>query len=179
MRDHPAYLPQLALVAECDGQVVGSIHYAQSFIQGDDGNIYETVALGPIAVLPVHQHQGIGKELIEHSAKLAADLGYRAIGLYGDPDYYSKHGFRQAAEFDIRTPDDDYLAPMQLRELHQGALNGVSGRYFERATGTIEMPEDKVTLFDSQFPAKTKISGTETQMRFSQLVAMRTPRTSR
>ena len=95
MRDSPSFIPELDFVAVTDGKIIGSVIFMKSFILGDDGHRHEVLSLGPIAVLPAFQRQGVGRKLIEHARAAAQEAGYRAILLCGDPAYYSKNGLRQ------------------------------------------------------------------------------------
>jgi predicted N-acetyltransferase YhbS len=54
--------------------------------------------MGPFAVLPSYQKQGIGSLLMNHSIEKARRLGYKAIIIFGNPDYYHRFGFRNAEE---------------------------------------------------------------------------------
>jgi len=81
----------VALVAEVDGRVVGHIAFSPVKIDGKDCAWY---ALGPIAVLPDLQRQGIGKRLAEEGLKAIRRLGARGCVLVGDPAYYERLGFR-------------------------------------------------------------------------------------
>ena len=66
MRDCPAFVPELDVVAAYGGKIVGNIVYAKAVIKADNGNEYEVLGLGPISVLPEYQGKGIGGRLIEH-----------------------------------------------------------------------------------------------------------------
>ena len=171
MRDHPAFLPELDFVATDGGKIVGNIVYLRTIIEGDDGNKYDVLSLGPISVLPEYQRRGIGGRLIEHSRQQAREMPYRAILLYGDPDYYSRQDFVSAESLGIRTMDDMYAAALQVCVLHENALSGIAGRYIEDAI--YEVDESAAEAFDKGFPRKEKISGTPSQKRFEMMVAMR------
>ena len=121
-------------------------------------------------MLPEHQRQGVGGALIEHTARLARDMGFRAVLLCGDPAYYGRRGFVPAESFGIRTADDMYAAALQVRELRENALVGVAGRYIE--SSLYEIDESAAAEFDATFPPREKISGTPSQKRFEQLVAL-------
>lgn len=173
MRDSPAFVSELDFVAICDGRIVGNAVYAKSFIKTDDGNECEMLGLGPISVLPEYQSMGIGGRLIEHTKQIARDMGCRAILLYGDPLYYSRHGFIAAERFDIRTSDNMYAEPLQVCELYENALSGITGCYFEDKV--YEIDEAAAVEFDRTFPPKEKVEGTASQTRFSELVGSRKP----
>ena len=131
MRDSPAFVPELNVVAVVDDKIVGNIVYAKSIIRADNGNEYEVLSLGPIAVLPEYQSKGIGGRMIEYTRQLAREMGFRAILLCGDPDYYLRQGFVPAETLGIRTGDNMYATALHVCELYEGALAVAKGRYFE------------------------------------------------
>lgn len=124
MRGSPSFIPELDVVAVHGGRIVGNIVYAKSVIRTDDGKECEVLGMGPISVLPEYQRRGIGRQMIEHTKMKAREMGFRAILLYGDPDYYSRHGFVAAETLGIRTADDMYAAALQVCELQEEALSG-------------------------------------------------------
>lgn len=170
MRDCPDFLPELDFVAEYDGRIVGNVVCVKTSVEGDDGHRYEVLCLGPISVLPEFQGRSIGRELIERAQETGREMGFRAIVLCGDPEYYSCRGFVSAERFGIRTADDLYLAALQVCELQKGALAGVSGRYIEHPV--YEVDPSAAEGFDGTFPAKEKYCGTLSQQRFTELAAM-------
>lgn len=174
MRDSDAFIAELDFVAEVDGRVVGNIVYAKSNIIGENGENIEVLTFGPVSVLPEFQGKGIGSRLIEHTMKLAREMRFRGILIYGDPDYYSKFSFVPAEKFGIGTSDDMYAVALQACELFPGALSGCAGRFFE---GSIyEVDEAAAEDFDKGFPPRERVTGSATQDRFLQLVGMRRPR---
>ena len=171
MRACPAFVPELDIVAAQDGRVIGNVVHLKAVIKGDDGNDYEVLSLGPIAVLPEFQGKGIGGKLISYTKNLAREMGYRAVFLYGDPDYYSQQGFVPAEQFGIRTADNMYAAAHQGCELYTNALSGLRGRYIEDAI--YEVDETIAAEFDKAFPKKELVSGTPSQEKFEKIAAMR------
>jgi predicted N-acetyltransferase YhbS len=121
--------------------------------------------------LPGYQGQGVGGLLITHTMDLAREMGARAILIYGDPDYYGRFGFVQAEKYGIRTADNIYAVPLLARELVQGALAGMRGRFIENKIFDIDA--NAAAEFDKGFPAKEKLSDTPSQKRFRELVSMR------
>lgn len=126
LRGSTAYLPELALVAELDGEVVGHILFTRAAIVGPDRS-WETLTLAPVSVAPEHQQQGIGGQLIRAGIEIARGLGYDSINVLGHAHYYPRFGFVPAARYGVRcaydVPDDAFM----IQELRPGALNGVSG----------------------------------------------------
>lgn len=52
MRNHPKFVPELDIVAELNGKIVGNVVCLKSFIMADDGNQYEVLSLGPFLFFP-------------------------------------------------------------------------------------------------------------------------------
>ena len=127
MRDSPAFVPELDLVAERDGRIVGNVVSLRAVLHGDDGTDCEVLSLGPISVLPECQRQGIGGRLISRTRELARELGFRALLLCGDPDYYLYQGFVPAEMLGIRTADNMYAMALHVCELYDGALSAFGG----------------------------------------------------
>jgi putative acetyltransferase len=112
LRIDEAFIGELSLVAELDGQVVGHVLCTRARIGATPA-----LGLGPIGVLPTHQGRGAGWALM-HAVLGAADaLGEPAVVLLGDPNYYARFGFVPAAEHGI-TPKAEGWAPFfQVRTL--------------------------------------------------------------
>lgn len=173
MRSCPEFIPELDIVAVYDEKIVGNIVCVKSYIEADDGEKYEVLTLGPIAVLPEYQGKGVGAKMIEYVKKTAKEMGFRAIILCGDPDYYTRNGFVSAESFKIRTADNMYMTALLACELYENALSGLKGRYYE---GNAYSADEKAAEeYDKKFPAKEKITGTASQKRFEMLCTMMRP----
>jgi putative acetyltransferase len=81
----------ISLVAEVNGRVVGHIAFSPVTISDGTQNWY---GLGPVAVLPAYQRQGIGKALIREGLSRLKDMNAQGCCLVGHPDYYRKFGFK-------------------------------------------------------------------------------------
>lgn len=168
MRDCPAFIPELGLVAVDGTRIVGSVMSLKSYIKRDDGAVFDVVSLGPIGVLPNSQRQGIGGEMIARSKEIARQLGYRAILLCGDPDYYTRQGFAAAQVYDIRNSENMYADALHVCKLYEDALLGVSGRYYEDEIYDVDVA--KAEQFDKLFPPKEIVKGTPTQNKYEKMV---------
>ena len=155
------------------GRIVGNVVSLRAVLHGDDGTDCEVLSLGPISVLPECQRQGIGGRLISRTRELARELGFRALLLCGDPDYYLYQGFVPAEMLGIRTADNMYAMALHVCELYDGALSGIRGRYVEDSIYDID--PSAAEAFDREFPAKGKVVGTESQRRFDEIVVVRRP----
>ena len=174
MRDAAEFIRELDVVAEVDGRIVGNIVYTRAKVVGDNGESWDVITFGPIAVLPEFQGRGIGRRLVEHTRQLAQAMGFRAILIYGDPGLYSRFGFVPAETYGIGTPDNMYAAALQACELYPGALADCRGRFHEPPIFDIDT--QAADVFDQDFPAKERKSGLATQARFQEVVSMRKTR---
>jgi len=113
----------LSLVATVNDRLVGHIMYSSAVI----GDSVTGAALGPMAVLPECQRQGIGSKLVEAGNQKLKDAGCPFIIVMGHADYYPRFGFRPASEHGIKcewdVPDDVFM----LLVLDQAKVQGVSG----------------------------------------------------
>ncbi|MDR0916660.1 MAG: N-acetyltransferase [Oscillospiraceae bacterium] len=153
LRTAASFVPELDYVAEIGGVIVGNILYTKSKIVTDAGTIVETLTFGPLSVLPQYQNLGIGKALVAHTTAEATRLGYRAIVIFGHPDYYPRLGFRRASEFGITTSAGKSFDAHMALPLYDGALDGVSGRFYEDSVFE-EMTDEEFAAFDSTFPPR-------------------------
>ena len=101
IRETDDYIPELSLVAERDGHIVGYVMMSRVYV----GNKV-ALALAPLAVLPELQGQSIGSQLIKEAHKLASALGYGYSIVLGDPKYYSRFGYVTAFSYGIKAPFD-------------------------------------------------------------------------
>ena len=97
-RDGVAPAPGLSWVIRDGNALIGTIRY-WPVLAGDR----EILLLGPIAVDPRRQGEGIGATLIFRTLELAVWAGYRLVVLVGERSYYGRFGFRPAKR--VR-PDD-------------------------------------------------------------------------
>jgi predicted N-acetyltransferase YhbS len=85
-----AYLPELELVADPDGEVVGHVLHSVGDVDGTP-----VAALAPLAVVPARQRQGIGGLLLRESFARVEAAGFPLIALLGHPSYYPRFGFER------------------------------------------------------------------------------------
>lgn len=174
LRGSQAFVNELDFVAVLDNIIVGNIMYSKAIILGNNGTEHPVLTFGPISVLPEYQSQGVGTKLIEHTKSIAKELGYKAILIYGDPDYYKRVGFVPAEDYDIGTSGNTYAGSLLACELAPKALESCSGRFFEDDIYNIDI--NSAEEFDKKFPPCEKISGTPSQERFAYLVSLNKPR---
>lgn len=98
-KDH--FIPELALVAEEDGQIVGYIVLHKMRIAYTGGSTDVQVEVAPLAVRPDRFKQGIGKALMEEGCRRAKELGFDAVFLCGHPAYYPRFGYVPTCKYHI------------------------------------------------------------------------------
>ena len=120
LRDGVAPEASLARVA-WDGAMVGAIRFWPVWVGGAPA-----LLLGPVAVHPTRQGEGLGAVLIEEGLTAAAREGWSRSLLVGDAPYYRRFGFRrlEGVEMPPPTNPDRVLG----RALRPGAWEGVAGR---------------------------------------------------
>ena len=117
MRDHKDFIPELDLVAELDGEIVGNVMYTKSYLVDQTGNKKEVLTFGPISVLPKYQRRGIGKKLLEASFIKAKELGFDSIVIFGNPGNYVSRGFKSCKKFNVALENNIYPTAMLVKEL--------------------------------------------------------------
>lgn len=118
--------PQVSLVAEMNGQVVGHIFFSPVVIESE-ATKFTALGLAPMAVLPEYQNQGIGSELVRRGLKECQSIRQDVVVVLGHPEYYPRFGFVPASQKGLRceypVPDEVFM----VAELRDGALAGRGG----------------------------------------------------
>jgi predicted N-acetyltransferase YhbS len=160
LRDDPAFVPELDLVMEGDGRIIGQNMFMRAEIRADDGRTIPIMTMGPICITPELKRRGFGKRLLDDSLERAAALGCGALCFEGNIRFYGKSGFTYAREFGIRYHDlpegaDDSF--FLCRELIPGYLQGVTGEYAPpEGYFCAEREPEEFARFDALFPPKEK-----------------------
>jgi putative acetyltransferase len=138
-RSRRVFDPELSLVAEIDGHLVGHVLFSPHQIRLLDSTV-PAVNLAPIAVEPAYQGQGIGGQLITEGHAIAASKGYRVSFLLGHPTYYPRFGYHTHAygsshlllpieepvhePLEVRNPtNEDVLALYELWQREEQAVD--------------------------------------------------------
>lgn len=98
--------PSLSFAA-CDGDtLVGIIQCWPIALALDSGSNAPLMMIGPVAVLPARQRDGVGRLLMNHMLAEAERTGQdRALMLIGDPEYYGRFfGFSSESTSQWRAP---------------------------------------------------------------------------
>jgi predicted N-acetyltransferase YhbS len=113
-----------------DGTLAAAIRYWPAEVAELD-----VLLLGPVAVHPTRQGEGLGGLLISDSLAEARRMGWVRVLLVGDAPYYSRFGFeRLGLSVEMPPPTNpDRVLGLELRE---GAWEGVAG-LVRRSTGAV------------------------------------------
>lgn len=99
LRKGTAFIPDLSLVADINGKLIGHIMFTEATVEG-----HTVLVLAPLAVLPEYQRQGVGTALIQEGHRIASKLGYDYSVVLGSENYYSRVGYLLAEEWGIMPP---------------------------------------------------------------------------
>ncbi len=81
-----------SLVAVVRDQIVGHVLLSRGWVDAS-ARIVEVLILSPLAVDPLHQHQGVGAALVRAAIDTASGLTAPLLFLEGSPSYYPRFGF--------------------------------------------------------------------------------------
>ena len=107
----------------------------------DDEEPVKALGLGPLAVRPGHQKQGIGSLLVNTAINECKDLGIALVFVLGDPKFYNRFGFAKAADFKLAWNHGE-PAYFQVLEMEENTLER-----FARAATPVTVSYSQ--LFDS------------------------------
>lgn len=111
------YIPELSLVAEIDGEVVGHVMVSRVHLV-DGSRRREAHSIAPVAVTPSTQGQGVGGALIRRVIEIADSIGLPLLLLEGSPTYYGRFGFEHAAPHGIHFDLPDW-APAEAAQVYR------------------------------------------------------------
>ena len=121
LRDGVDPVAELSLVARDEGGVLGgAIRYWPVLVGGS-----EALLLGPVAVHPTRQGEGLGGVLIRESLAIAVAANWQRVLLIGDAPYYGRFGFERLNGVVMPPPTD----PSRVlgKALVAGAWDGQRG----------------------------------------------------
>lgn len=123
LRDGVPPVPELCLTmraGDTDETMVAAIRYWPVRVGGRP-----VLLLGPVAVHPTAQGEGLGAFLMRESLSRAAAMGWERVMLVGDAPYYGRFGFSKLDHVEMPPPTNpDRVLGLELRP---GAWVGVRG----------------------------------------------------
>lgn len=85
LRESAGWIPELSLVAEEDGTIVGHAVATRGSVDRQGLDDVAALGLGPVSVAPDRQNSGIGSALVRGVIAAADDLGEPLMVLLGEP----------------------------------------------------------------------------------------------
>lgn len=126
LRNGENYIPELDLVAEMEGSLIGHIMFTKTYVTKPDGSKYNTLLVAPLAVLIESRSMGAGSALMKEGFCIAQAMGYESAFLIGDPNYYQRFGYKLTHLYGINhesLPSEYVMA----KEFVPETLNNVTG----------------------------------------------------
>ena len=158
LRIDPDFISELDFVMELDGKLIGQNIFVKAVINADDSRTIPIVIMGSICITPELKRKGYGKILLDYSLDKAARMGFGAVCIEGNIDFYGKSGFTYASEFGIRyhgLPEGEDASFFLCKELIPSYLEGITGEYETPAGYFVD--EAEVEAFDKAFTYKEKL----------------------
>ena len=157
LRKSKSFVKELDYCIEVDNKIIANIVYAKGKLKLENGNIREILIFGPVSVLPEYQKKGYGEKLINYTIEKAKELGFDAIVIMGNPNYYKKFGFESCLKYKIYYEglDKNEEAPFfMIKILNDNNIENLKGIY--SAPDCYKADEKVLEEFDKKFPFKIK-----------------------
>ena len=154
IRDLQVFVSELNYVAVTGGTIIGNIVFSKASVVNDNEYEFEVLTMGPVSVLPEYQGKGIGARLINHALDHAGKMGFAAVLIFGNPEYYSRFGFVNAAKYNIQTSEGENFDAFMALELFENSLQGMEGKFY--IDQVFFTDEKELEEFEKQFPFREK-----------------------
>ena len=157
LRKDKSFVKELDYCIEIDNKIIANIVYAKGKLKLENGNIREILIFGPVSVLPEYQKKGYGEKLINYTIEKAKELGFDAIVIMGNPNYYKKFGFESCSKYKIYYEglDKNEEAPFfMIKILNDNNIENLKGIYSD--PDCYKADEKELEEFDKKFPFKIK-----------------------
>lgn len=160
-RSNPDFIPELDFVMEVEGSIIGHVMFSKAEIISDDGRSIPILTFGPISISPAYKRMGYGIALLRHALSKARELGYGAVFMEGNINFYRHAGFVLASSLNIHyhaEPRESVVPYFLGQELKDGYLSGIEGTYHtpKGYYAAFDDPEG-FEKYESSFPYKEKL----------------------
>ncbi|MBQ3961114.1 MAG: N-acetyltransferase, partial [Muribaculaceae bacterium] len=162
-RNKPDFIPELDLVMEKDGMIIGHIMFSKAQLVLDEGTRKPSWTFGPISIHPSYKRKGYGLELLNYALDKAREMGIGFLCMEGNINFYKHAGFSLASKMGIHyhaEPREAEVPYFLAQELIPGWLknNGISEATYCPPRGYFvanEQPE-AFEAYEATFPKKEK-----------------------
>ena len=119
----------LSLVGVINARIVGHVIFTKCVVIGNSTN---AALLGPLAVAPKSQRQGIGSAIVRAGLQQLQDADVNWVYVLGDPAYYGRFGFQ---------PESSVEPPYSLPAEWDGAWQSLNlSEPTKPCTGKLSVP---------------------------------------
>ena len=163
-RSNPDFIPELDLVMEEDGIIIGHVMFSKAELELPDGSRKPSWTFGPISIHPDFKRKGYGLRLLTYALGKAREMGVGFLCMEGNIDFYKHAGFRLASSLGIHyhfEPKEAEVPYFLAQELIPGwlASNGIFEATYCPPEGyfVAEAKPAEFEAFEATFPPKKKV----------------------
>lgn len=151
LREGISRIEDLSLIVRVDGVLQAAIRYWPVRVAGR-----KVLLLGPIAVHPTAQGEGLGALLMRDSLARAQKLGWERVLLVGDAPYYERFGFTRLDA--VMMPPPTNPERVLGLELQPGAWSGLRGPVERDLSAALAEPAQTSHIKADADPTERRIS---------------------
>ena len=163
-RSNPDFIPELDLVMEEDGQIIGHVMFSKAELVLDDDRRVPSWTFGPISIHPNYKRKGYGLKLLQYALNKAREMGIGFICMEGNIDFYSHAGFGLASRLGIHyhnEPREAEVPYFLAQELIPGWLTAhdITEATYTPPKGYFVADENPEAFeaYEATFPPKVKL----------------------
>ena len=162
-RNSPDFIPELDLVMEEDGKMIGHVMFSKAELMLDDGSRVPSWTFGPISIHPHYKRKGYGLQLLRFALEKARKMGIGFLCMEGNIEFYRYAGFGLASRLGIHyhaEPKNAEVPYFLAQELEPGWLqkHGIDEATYCPPVGYFVADEhpEAFDAYEATFPAKDK-----------------------
>ena len=162
-RNSPDFIPELDLVMEEDGKMIGHVMFSKAELMLDDGSRVPSWTFGPISIHPDYKRKGYGLQLLRFALEKARKMGIGFLCMEGNIEFYRYAGFGLASRLGIHyhaEPKNAEVPYFLAQELEPGWLqkHGIDEATYCPPVGYFVADEhpEAFDAYEATFPAKDK-----------------------
>ncbi len=160
-RTNPDFIPELDLVMEEDGKIIGHVMFSKAEIILNDGTSFPSWTFGPISIHPDYKRTGYGLTLLNYALEKAKGMGIGLLQMEGNIELYKHAGFGLASKMKIHYHAEPRVAEVPYflaQELIPGYWGNREGSYCPPKGYFVadENPE-AFEAYEATFPQKEKL----------------------
>ena len=162
-RINPDFIPELDLVMEEEGRIIGHVMFSKAELVLPDGTRKPSWTFGPISIDPGYKRKGYGLKLLSYALGKAREMGVGFLCMEGNINFYKHAGFDLACKLHINyhtEPAGAEVPYFLAQELIPGWLksNGITEATYCPPRGYFVADEkpDAFQAYEAGFPQKEK-----------------------